>query len=108
MAIIKKTKSHMKKSLKRHSKKSLKQTKRKVMRVKVMRGGSSNYATGVPPVNLAAIAQAAQAFPRRRNKQSEAISVAATKVLSMPVPRTKMGQTLSMPSKIKAKMMRGR
>ena len=95
MTIIKKTKSHMKKSLKRHSKKSLKQTKRKTMRGKVMRGG----APGGTPVNLvAAIAQAAFRIPR--NKQSEAISVAATKVLSMPVPRTKMGQSLA-PMKIK-------
>ena len=105
MAIIKKTKSQMKKSLKRHSKKSLKQTKRKTMKGKVMRGG----ALGVPPVNLAAIAKAAQAFSHRRNKQSEAISLAARRVESMPVLRTKMGmsgQSSMAPKKIRG--MKGR
>ena len=95
MAIIKKTKSQMKKSLKKVGK-SLKQTKRKTMKGQVMRGG----APGVPPVNLAAIAQAAHAFPRRRNKQSEAISLAARRGESMPVPTTKMGKSLP-PMKMK-------
>jgi hypothetical protein len=100
MAIIKKTKSHMKKSLKKVGK-SLKRTKRKtmkgkVMREKVMRGGSSKYATGVPttgvpPVNLvAAITQAASQRPRR-NKESEMVSKLLETQLRRKIPTTKMG-----------------